>query len=338
MTVWAVRAGKLGEGESFALENTCLVAGWESVGDLSGVTGREEIRRMVGAAHPEASPGLLANWAGQLLAFRTEIKKGDLVILPRKGTGTLAIGEATDGYRFQADAPPFARHQQKCRWLDTAFPRSRLDQDILFSLGSILTVFKVRRSDAEKRIRMLLTAKPAMIETPPQDVWKSEDRDFRTNALDQIRSRITQRFKGHKLAGLVEAVLRARGYETRQSPPGPDGGVDIIATRGFFGGEDAKLVVQVKSDDRPTDAPTVRQLIGVMDKFGAQRGLFVSWSGFKTSVDREFERDFFRLQFWNGDKLMEEIFRSYDAFDETLKAQLPLERIFVLLPDEDLEP
>jgi restriction system protein len=74
-----------------------------------------------------------------------------------------------------------------------------------------------------------------------------------------------------------------------------------------------------------------------MDKYQALRGLFVAWGGFKTTVGREFERDYFRLQFWTSDDLIREILSNYDNFDEALKSQLPLERVWVLVQDQDYE-
>jgi restriction system protein len=340
MTFWAVRAGKQGEGERYALEGSCLVAGWDQMPDLGALDSRAKIKDATREAHPGISDKLLSNWTGQLWAFRSEIKKGDLVALPRKGTGTIAFGEATGRYFYVADAPAIARHRHEVRWIDTDFSRSRIDDDILFSLGSILTVFQVRRDGAENRMRKLLGQTSTSDVPTYQPESKAQiERTFELNlknaALDQIRKRIGQRFKGHKLAMLVAAVLQAKGFEVEVSPPGADGGVDILAAQGFFSGGIANLVVQVKSEERPSDAPTVRQLIGTMDKFQASRGLFVSWGGFKTSVEREFERDFFRLQFWNGDKLIEEILGAYDRFDEALKAQLPLERAWMLVPDDE---
>jgi len=37
----------------------------------------------------------------------------------------------------------------------------------------------------------------------------------------------------------------------------------------------------------PVDRSTLDQLIGVMQNFGADQGLLVSWSGFKSTVDKE---------------------------------------------------
>jgi Restriction endonuclease len=84
---------------------------------------------------------------------------------------------------------------------------------------------------------------------------------------------------GRELAQLVGDILRAEGFVTNVSPAGPDGGVDILAGQGGMGFDGARLAVQVKSGAQLVDAPTLRELQGVMSNFGAARGLLVSWAG-----------------------------------------------------------
>lgn len=51
-------------------------------------------------------------------------------------------------------------------------------------------------------------------------------------ATNQLRDYISRRFKDHLLADLISGVLEAQGFETKVSPPGPDGAVDITASSG----------------------------------------------------------------------------------------------------------
>jgi predicted Mrr-cat superfamily restriction endonuclease len=55
--------------------------------------------------------------------------------------------------------------------------------------------------------------------------------DVEEFATDQVRAFIGERFTGHGLARLVEAVLQAQGLSTFRSPPGADGGVDVLVPR-----------------------------------------------------------------------------------------------------------
>ena len=58
------------------------------------------------------------------------------------------------------------------------------------------------------------------------------------------------------------------------SPPGADGGVDILAGKGPLGFDPPRLVVQVKSQDAPVDVGVLRELQGVMHQFNADQA---SW-------------------------------------------------------------
>ena len=91
----------------------------------------------------------------------------------------------------------------------------------------------------------------------------------------------------------------------------------------------------MKSESAPIDRPTVDKLLGAVSKFGAQEGLFVSWSGFKTNVQKELAASFFRVRLWTQKELLEQLFSSYDHLDEDLKAELPLKRIWTIAVQEE---
>ena len=156
--------------------------------------------------------------------------------------------------------------------------------------------------------------------------------DLEELALDQIRKFISTRFKGHRLTDLVEAILVAQGYKVRKSPEGPDSGVDILAGSGELGFDKPRIAVQVKSGDAPTDVKTVRELQGAMKNLQAEHGLFVSWSGFKSSVGKEIARLFFEIRLWSSEDLLREVFRLYEKLPEEIQAELPLKRIWILVP------
>ena len=88
--------------------------------------------------------------------------------------------------------------------------------------------------------------------------------DLERLSKDQIATLIGRKFRGHEMARLVDAVLKAQGYTTFVSPPGPDKGVDILAAPGPLGFGKPRICIQVKSQDSPVDSPTLNQLIGSM--------------------------------------------------------------------------
>jgi restriction system protein len=339
MTLWLVRAGSSGEGEDFALTNKVVGIGWPELGDLTEVRTLESIKKRLEEQHPDAKPQTLANWAGQVDAFTHRIKEGDLVALPLKTAPAVAFGRVIGGYHYDPRAPGPVIHQRPVEWIREDLPRSLIDQDLLYSLGSIMTVCRIKRNNAEQRIEALLAGKPAAEHMEPHIPNDEDDEDatvdFGRLSRDQISKRIAERFQGHDLARLVGEILRAEGFVADVSPPGPDGGVDILAGQGSMGFDGAMLAVQVKSGSQVVDAPTLRELQGVMTNFGATRGLIVSWGGFNQVARRDARRLFFQIRLWDSDALVDKITEVYERLPGDIQAELPLRRIWTLVPDEE---
>jgi restriction system protein len=187
--------------------------------------------------------------------------------------------------------------------------------DLLFTFGAFLTICRVQRNNAEARIiamrasgwRPATTA--ALIGTTPTDRIEIQGgADLEELARDQIAQLVSARLKGHGLARLVEAILKAQGYTTYRSPEGPDGGVDILAGAGPLGFGSPRLCVQVKSQDHPIEAKALNELRGAMQHVNASEGLFVSWSGFKSTVYRQAATSFFTVRMWTQKDLLEALY------------------------------
>jgi restriction system protein len=337
MSVWLVRAGKNGEREDFALENGVAVIGWNDLPDLSNADTREKLSELMATTYPTVGKHALANYVGQVWAFRSKIKEGDLIVLPLKTRSLIAVGKAMGPYKYVKSNPESARHTRPVKWLRDDIPRERFDQDLLYTLGAFLTVCQVERNNAEQRIRAMVeggaAAGPSVREPHGGEVEAPVD--LEQYASDQIRQFIARKFKGHELAQLVAQVLRAEGYQIDVSPPGPDGGVDILAGRGPLGFDNPKLCVQVKSGGSAVDVKVLRELRGVMEGRSAEHGLLVSWSGFTRSAIDEARRQFFRIPLWDAGNLVSEILDKYDKLSEELRAELPLKRVWTLVPEEE---
>ena len=164
---------------------------------------------------------------------------------------------------------------------------------------------------------------------------ETDEVDLEQLARDQVARLIIQRFKGHGMERLVEAVLRAQGYTTYRSPIGADKGVDLLAAPGALGFGHPRICVQVKSGDNPVDHPTLSQLLGTMHSVQADQGLLVSWGGFKSSVEKETAQHFFRVRLWNQADLVSQVLEHYDRLDEEIRAELPLKRIWTVAAQEE---
>jgi restriction system protein len=171
---------------------------------------------------------------------------------------------------------------------------------------------------------------------PEEGEEEAENRDYEILARDEIAKLIIRKFKGHGLARLVEAILKAQGYTTHLSPEGPDKGIDILAAPGPLGFGTPRICVQVKSGDTPVDSPTLNQLIGSMQNVQAAQGLLVSWGGFRASLDKEIPIQFFRVRLWDQDKLIDALLSCYGDLDAGIRAEIPLKRIWAIADvDED---
>ncbi|MCM8765712.1 MAG: restriction endonuclease [Candidatus Omnitrophica bacterium] len=333
MALWLIKGGREGIFENLAIEKNLVIIGWPKIGDLSKINSKEELYEIIKQAYPDDSPIKLSVHMGQLWSFSKRIKEGDLVVMPSKKKPIIYIGKITGPYEYKEDIHPDARHVRSVNWLKE-IPRKDLAQDLLFSFGSMLTVCQITRNNAEERIKAIIEKKGP----PPEPVGGEEPQgitDIEEYSFDLIRNYISQNFKGHDLARLVSAVLEAQGYKIYVSPPGPDGGVDIICGRGALGFDGPKLVVQVKSSDSPVDIKPIREFHGVMSHYKADHGLFVSWGGYKSSVEKEEAQRYFEIRLWDSDDLIKAILDNYERLSDEIQAELPLKRIWTLVKKEE---
>ncbi len=338
MSVWLVRGGRHGEQEAQALDNGLACIGWIETSDLSEVKSKAQLRKVLEQTYPRWNANQLGNQLAQLNAFLFEMKLGDLVVMPMKTTSQIAIGKIAGEYQYREDLGN-THHVRPTKWLVTDLPRTRFQQDLLYSLGAAMTVCRIARNNAEERVKVVAQGKPdpgfgkngAGTGT---EIIDAALPDVEQMAQDQILAYMETRFKGHALSRLVDAVLKAEGYVTQLSTPGPDGGVDILARRGALGLEGPRMCVQVKSSNSPSDVTVFRGLQGSMATFKADEGLLVSWGGFNTAVQREARLSFFSVRLWDADDLLAAVTRNYDKLPEELQKDLPLKRIWALVPGD----
>lgn len=344
MAIWLVRAGKHGEREEAALQKGLAIIGWDNLPDLSSLNTREELAQLMREMYPDESSKTLINWTGQVWAFRERIQPKDMIVLPLKKRSAIAIGQVTGPYQYRSDGQD-GYHTRSVKWLKTDLPRSPalFGQDLLYSLGSSMTVCRIQRNNAEKRINAIVEGKAGAISTTEATaISASESADDDTNlpvdialyAEDRIRDHIEQKFKGHGLARLVDAVLKATGYTTIVSPPGPDGGIDIVAGRGLMGFDPPHLCVQVKSGSGPVNVEILQRLHGSMKKVSANQGLLVSWGGFNNKVPSEARDQFFSVRLWDSGELIEAVLDNYERLSPEIQAELPLKKVWVLVQSE----
>lgn len=344
--VYLVRAGRNGEDEEVALENNLAIIGFNEIPSLEKAGDYDAVAKIVDEALPESKPRAIGNFAGQLWAFSCAMEEDDIVVLPRKLTSQIAIGRVKGPYQY-TEVNSVLRHTRSVEWLRPDISRATFKQDLLYSFGAFMTVCNISRNDAVQRVEAVLKGKPDPGPTvspgitgkksPSEPDEPETQTDLAQLAHDQIVAQIQSRFAGHALAQLVDAVLLADGWVTKVSPPGPDGGVDILGGRGSLGLDEPRLCVQVKSQGSPADVTVYRTLQGTMQTFKAEQGLLVCWGGFNGAVQRESKQGHFVVRLWDSRDLVGAIYRHYEHLPPEIQAELPLKRVWMLVAEESVE-
>ncbi len=340
--VYLARAGGSGEDENYALDHGVAIIRYTEYPSLAEETDYDGIVAIVKETKPDLKPRAAGNIAGQLWAFALAMKEGDIVVLPRKLTSQVAIGRVKGPYKYEK-VDGVSRHVRSVEWLRPDVPRSAFGQDLLYSFGAYMTVCNISRNQAEQRVAAVLDGKPdpgltasPRKATTPELVAGDDDaveHDLALAAHDQIVAHIQSHFYGHALAQLVNAVLTVDGWTTKLSPPGPDGGVDILAGRGTLGLDAPRLCVQVKSQNSAADVTVYRSLQGSMQSFKAEQGLLVCWGGFNKVVLNEAKQGHFTVRLWDSRDLVEAIYRTYEKLPAEIQAELPLKRVWMLVQE-----
>lgn len=333
MSMWLCRAGRYGEYENKFLEENRIYCTWNNLPKaISDFPTKHDLQQYFVDNDPDTKIKTAMNWASQVWPFGNEMKKGEVVILPSKINPVIHFGKIIGDYEFLPDNENPYYHARKVEWFTLSVPRSNFDQDILYSFGAFMTICRIKQ---EERIMTVIKtfqhgkqARAAVQKPIVEDA--PENRDIEMDAIEDISNLMIRKVKGHGLAQIVDAILRAKGFTTYVSPVGPDKGVDILASSGVLGFGGQKICVQVKSSDEPIDRIVLDQLGGVMKNFNADYGLLVSWSGFKSSVINETAKQFFDIRLWTHKEIIEEFLKYYDVMDDNIKELIPLKKIWVV--------
>ncbi|CAM5774439.1 hypothetical protein LMIY3S_04521 [Labrys miyagiensis] len=328
-----------------------LTIGFGIKEDISSLKDRDALTQKMNEINPGAKPRSNAIFGAQVNQFVNVAQTGDLVVCPMKTNSTIWIGRFKGPYRSGAAGEV----TRQVEWLKTDVPRDSFRQDLLYSLGSVMTVCEISRNNAVERVQQLLrtgrdpgdgignglnskvaSKSGVAIVDQPVDISADQGIDLGQAARDQIERRIASVFSGHDLTRLVAAILDVQGYRTRTTPPGADKGIDIVAGNGPLGLDSPRIVVQVKSGDIIVDQPTVQALIGSIQDAHADHGLIVSWGGFTAAVNRRLNELYFRVRLWGRAEIMNNLLATYDHLPEDIRAELPLKRTWTLVLEEDV--
>lgn len=337
-TIWGIHAGKTGDADSLFLQNGYIALGWIELKDLRKLEpNRDAFKEAIAAAFPHYKPGAIPVAAGQNFRFIHVLKLGDYVVYRSKHTGKIHIGRVTGEYDYRPDIEPGYPHVRKVSWLQKVDPK-KATQGALYELGSAMSLFQIK-TYADEWLGFL---EPGGVINKPPVIDGGSDEDptvafvaesIQENTRDFIRKQFETELKGHPFADYVAHLLNAMGYNTRVSPPGADGGIDIIAHRDELGFEPPIIKVQVKSGAGNVGNPEVASLVGSLATSG-EHGLIVTLADY-TPQAKNFARNKSNLRLLNGEDVINLTLQHYEQLDSRYRAIIPLKRVYVPEPVED---
>jgi restriction system protein len=323
-TIWGIHGGKSGDADSLFLKKNYVALGWAKIGDLSKLASdRDAFKAAVAAAYPDAKPGAIPTNAGQLYRFVHEMATGDIVAYPSKLDRHIHIGHIVGPYVYDANKEPGYPNLRQVQWVRSV-ARTKFSQGALYEIGSAMSLFQVKNYADEYLAALENKAQPPPVDADISVAEVAEDIEETTR--DFVLKTLAQELKGHPLAHFVAHLLSTMGYRTRVSPEGPDGGVDIIASRDELGFEPPIIKVQVKSSEGKIGDPEVSALYGKVAH--NEHGLLVTLGTYSTPATN-FARSKSNLRLIDGDELVDLILAHYEQFDSRYKGLLPLKRVYV---------
>ena len=334
-TAWMVRAGRGGDQIDAFLDAGIVGFGYGTVelGGIPPTLSKDAIVSAFKTANPQWSPGKIGGAAGQLVRFLSDIKEGDTVVTGDPGTRTYYLGVVAGPPRFDAGLPLAFR--RPVTWKQRV-ARDELSVSTLNTLGAIQSLFKLSADVAKElgeHARPIGEEPKASITKPgktgPQDTADLVPEELLAapeKAKGFIEDMIN-RLDWDELQDLVAGVLRAMGYKTRVSAPGPDRGVDIFASPDGLGLQEPRIFVEVKHRQASMGAPDLRAFLG--GRKAGDRCLYVSTGGFKKEARYEADRSTIPLTLVALPELRDLLLEHYDQLDEETRALVPLRRVYL---------
>lgn len=299
-----------------------VAIGWNELGDLSQVSGREGLYPLYLSAYPDDSAIVRGQQVGQIARLRFEMQPDDLVITPDANTELLWHGRLKPDppYGFATGDPacPYA-HRRPVAWAEQPLKRSGLSVPLQNTLRSSLTVYGISQVDE------LLAA----LGQPVSPKAQAARYDANGAVLDQILQLDDKEFEI-----LVGHLLTALGFEGSEvTGKTGDGGVDATGELNVANLAKVRVYVQAKryKRDSTITASTVRALRQAIP-FGGQ-GAFITTARFQQKAyEVALEANFPRIGLINGEQLVDLLVEHWATIPVEFQEKLGLKPGLVLAP------
>lgn len=324
--MWMVRAGRNAALIQDFEEKEYVAVGWHKIGNLTEISSKEELEKLHMQAYGDEKAAKRRMSIGQVYRFRFDMKKGDMVATYNPELRIYLGGEIVSDYQYILDSPGGYNHIRKVEWKGKV-KRDSLSVGTKNTVGAIMTLFLLSDS-ASQEFQLLLSGKVPV----PEDTVDGKDtemdeikKDVMERAFEFTKDMI-QKLDWDEMQQLVAGILRAMGYKTRVSSPGPDKGVDIIASPDGLGLEQPRIRAEVKHKTETVGASLLRSFIGGLRQ--NDRGLYVSTGGFTKEARYEAERSTIPVTLIDIDELADLLIKNYDNADTETKSLVPLVKLY----------
>ena len=300
---------------------------FNNIVDYSGYD-LNQIKEITRQRNPSMTKQQVAMTAGQIYRFNN-IQKDDHVITydPSQREYRIGIAIGVLSYHASDDAEEGASMRQWVEW-KWSISRDVLPVYIKNTLWSISTVFNISDDMGSAMMHLAKNPQsPVVVDTQVDEQEPIEE--IRDNLVQQAKELIQDKISAlswSEMQDLVAWLLRAMGYKTKVSPPWPDGGKDIVATKDGFGFEDPTIIVEVKHRKESMSRPLVQQLVGVIRSW--QKWLYVSTGGFTREAIDLVRQQHHHIVLLDLEQLSDLVVEYYESFDVEWKTLLPLSRIY----------
>ena len=310
------------------LNNSVIAIGWKAFGDLSKIEdNRDAFKEHYIKVYPDEKKGSIATCAGMLYRFIHEVQIGDYIVYPSKVNREINIGQVEGDYTFVSDAADYAQ-QRKVKWLKH-FPRTIFSQGALYEVGSAMTLFSVKNYADEYLVTLDKDFKKSDVISEDEDESVAATAEqIQESTKDFIIKELSKNCKGYPLEDVVNDLLNAMGYRTKQSKMGGDSGIDIVAFKDEL---PPRIVVQVKSSDSLITEALLQSFKGAMAP--GDYGWFVTLSDYKPNAKKFLDANP-QISGINGVQLAELIMKYYSEMSDKYTKLIPLKRVYIPVVEE----
>ena len=153
--VWLVRAGQNGEFEDAVLQHGLAIVDWGAP-DVTDAPSRDAVKELVRSADPDATENRIGSITSQLHSFRSEMREGDVVVLPLKTQRPkVALGRIIGPYKY-GEVEGSWYHTRSVNWIRKDVRQSDFGEDLQGSLQNRWTIHRMTGNGAEQQLEALL--------------------------------------------------------------------------------------------------------------------------------------------------------------------------------------